>query len=206
MTIPRWEWRCFAPSLTRLAERAGLPPDAAPHDSDETYILDLDGSGSRIVKIRDGMLDIKRRLARETDGLELWLPVLKTPLPLSREDVTAFFGAFLPAASIRTTYALDALLAEIVAPQTTLRAVPLHKTRRGFVFDDCRAELTQIRSGSLDLQTFSLEHEDPQRLRAALQRLRLDPGVNSSYETGLKHALGFDEEREPPGAAGPRGQ
>jgi hypothetical protein len=56
--VPRWEWRCFAPSLAILAQAASLPADAAPRDSDETYILDLSGRCAENVKLRDGMLGL----------------------------------------------------------------------------------------------------------------------------------------------------
>jgi len=67
-TIPRWEWRCFAPSLTVLAHAASIPSDAAPRESDETYILDLTGRISENVKIRDGVLDVKRFLQTDAEG------------------------------------------------------------------------------------------------------------------------------------------
>jgi exopolyphosphatase / guanosine-5'-triphosphate,3'-diphosphate pyrophosphatase len=192
--VPRWEWRCFAPSLTTLAQAASLPADAAPRDSDETYILDLSGRLSDNIKIRDGVLDVKRLLQTDTAGLELWEPVPKARFPLSRNDLAAVFGPWMPppAALTRASYALEQLVADIVAPQPALRVVEVHKSRRGFGFAGCLAELAQISAGSVRLESFSLEHEDRKRLLAALQTLGLDSHANTNYILGLKRALGLE--------------
>jgi len=194
MIIPRWEWRCFGPFPTTLAHAVSAPADAAPRESDETYILDLTGRISENVKIRDGMLDVKRLLQTDSEGLELWAPVLKASFPLSRKDFAAVFGPSMPppAASIRESYTLKQLVEEIVAPQPALRAVAVHKLRRAFTFAGCLAELAQIRAESVSIQSFSLEHEDPKRLLAALQTLGLDAHANTNYILGLKRALGLE--------------
>jgi exopolyphosphatase / guanosine-5'-triphosphate,3'-diphosphate pyrophosphatase len=190
--VPRWEWRCFAPSLASLAQAAGPPADAAPRHSDETYILDLSGSLAQNVKIRDGVLDVKRLLQTDAAGLELWEPVLKARFPLGRKDVVAVFGPWMPSAALsREAYTLEQLIDDIVAPQPALRVVELHKSRRAFGFAGGLAELAQISAGSVSLESFSLEHEDPKRLLAALQTLGLDSHANTNYILGLKRALGL---------------
>jgi exopolyphosphatase / guanosine-5'-triphosphate,3'-diphosphate pyrophosphatase len=191
--VPRWEWRCFAPSLAILAQAASLPADAAPRDSDETYILDLSGRCAENVKLRDGMLDVKRLRQTDAAGLELWEPVLKARFPLGRQDVAKVFEPWmLAAASTRDAYTLEQLVEDIVAPQKALCVVELHKSRRAFGFAGCLAELAQITAGSVRLESFALEHEDPQRLLAALQTLGLASHANTNYILGLKRALGLE--------------
>lgn len=191
--VPRWEWRCFAPSLTTLAQAAALPADAAPRDSDETYVLDLSGRLAQNVKVRDEMLDVKRLLRIDAAGLELWEPVLKARFPLGRKDVAAAFGPCLPPVGLtRDAYTLERLIEDIVAPQPALRVVELHKSRRAFSFAGCLAELAQITARSVSLESFALEHEDAQRLLAALQTLGLDSHANTNYILGLKRALGLE--------------
>jgi exopolyphosphatase / guanosine-5'-triphosphate,3'-diphosphate pyrophosphatase len=191
--VPRWEWRCFAPSLATLAQAAALPADAAPRDSDETYILDLSAPIAQNVKIRDGVLDIKRLLQTDATGLELWEPVLKARFPLGRKDVAAVFGPWMPPAALtRDAYTLKQLISEIVAPQPALRVVEVRKSRRAFGFAGCLAELVQISAGSVSLESFSLEQEDPKRLLAALQTLGLDSHANTNYILGLKRAFGLE--------------
>ena len=191
--IPRWEWRCFAPSLAMLAQAASLPADVAPRDSDETYLLDLSGRCAENVKLRDGMLDVKHLRQTDAAGLELWEPVLKVRFPLGRKDAAAVFGAWMPPAALtREAYTRQQLVEDIVAPQKALRVVELHKSRRAFSFAGCLAELAQITAGSVSLESFALEHEDPQHLRAALQTLGLDSHANTNYILGLKRALGLE--------------
>jgi len=191
---PRWEWRCFSPSLMNLAHRVSIPSDAAPRESKETYILDLTGRISENVKIRDALLDVKRLLQTDFDGLELWVPVLKTQFPLDRKDVAAVFGPWMPpvAAVIRESYTFTQLIEDIVAPQPALRVVEVRKSRRAFTFAGCLAEFVKIRAESVSIQSFALEHEDPQRLLAALRTLGLDPRANINYMLGLKRALGLE--------------
>ena len=54
-------------------------------ESDELYLLSVHGDAS--IKIRDGLMDVKHREQVDTDGLELWLPVLKAAFPLAAADV-----------------------------------------------------------------------------------------------------------------------
>jgi len=195
MIIPRWEWRCFAPSLASLAEAISIPVDAAPRESDETYVLDLTGRISENVKIRDGVLDVKHLIKTGSEGLELWEPTLKAHFPLGQEQVAAVFGPWWPpaAASIRESYSFEQLVEDVVAPRPALRLVAVHKSRRGFTFAGCLAELAQISTASLGVQSFSLEHEDPQRVLAALGVLRLEARANTNYILGLKRALGLEQ-------------
>jgi exopolyphosphatase/guanosine-5'-triphosphate,3'-diphosphate pyrophosphatase len=65
---PRWEWRCFAPSLTTIARAVAIPSDTASRESDEIYVIDPRGTEN--VKIRDGVLDIKRLRQIDANGLE----------------------------------------------------------------------------------------------------------------------------------------
>jgi exopolyphosphatase / guanosine-5'-triphosphate,3'-diphosphate pyrophosphatase len=190
---PRWEWRCFAPALAALAEAAAVPADAAPRDSDETYILDLTGRSAENVKIREDVLDVKRLLRTDFGGLELWAPVVKAPFPLAREDVGVVFAPWLPPAALaRASYTFRQLVEAIEAAHASLRIVAVHKSRRGFTFAGCLAELAQIKAGPASVESFSLEHEEPQRLLAALATLGLEPRANTNYVRGLKRALGLE--------------
>lgn len=188
--VPRWEWRCFAPSLEALARAAGLPPDAASRESDEIYLLDL--LRTENAKIRDEILDIKRLHDIDVDGLELWEPVFKARFPIGHRELAAAFEAFglHVAAGPRESYAIDQFLAEVIAPRPDFRVVHVHKARRGFTCDRCIAEFVQLKVEGRALESFSLEHEDPALISAALQRLGVDSHGNTSYPTGLKRALG----------------
>ncbi len=190
--VPRWEWRCFAPSLATLAEAAAIPRDAAPRDSDEIYLLDPTASDN--AKIRGGVLDIKRLRQVDADGLELWEPVFKAGFPLSRSDLAAAFAAWplSPLALRRETYTIAQFIEQLASLRADLRVVPVHKSRRAFTFAGCSAELVRLAVDSRTLESFALEHEDPARVGAALRALGLDAHANTSYSPGLGRALGIE--------------
>ncbi|MGP8119736.1 MAG: hypothetical protein ACLP8B_04340 [Xanthobacteraceae bacterium] len=190
--VPRWEWRCFAPSLATLAEAAAIPRDAAPRDSDEIYLLDPTASDN--AKIRGGVLDIKRLRQVDADGLELWEPVFKAGFPLSRSDLAAAFAAWplSPLALRRETYTIAQFIEQLASLRADLRVVPVHKSRRAFTFAGCSAELVRLAADSRTLESFALEHEDPARVGAALRALGLDAHANTSYSLGLGRALGIE--------------
>jgi hypothetical protein len=58
--VPRWEWRCFAPSFGTLEQAIALPSEIVPRESDEIYILELQETGADNAEIRNGVLDIER--------------------------------------------------------------------------------------------------------------------------------------------------
>lgn len=170
-----------------------MPTDAAPRESDETYILDLTGRIPENVKIREGVLEVKRLLKTDFEGLELWEPVLKAQFPLGRKDVAAVFGPWMPppAGWAHECYTLEQLVEDVIAPRPALRVVNVHKSRRSFSFAGCLTELAHISVAAVSTQSFSLEHEDPKRLLAALKTLGLDTRANTNYVRGLKLALGL---------------
>jgi hypothetical protein len=190
--VPRWEWRCFAPSLATIAQAVAIPSDAASRESDEIYLLDPRGMEN--VKIRDGVLDIKRLRQIDADGLELWEPVFKAPFPLSRSDLAAASGVWpLPLEALpREAYTIEQFIEEVVSLRADLHVVRVHKSRRTFMFAGCIAELVRLTVESRTLESFSLEHEDPRRILAALLALGLGGHTNTNYSLGLRRALGLE--------------
>jgi hypothetical protein len=98
----RWEWRTFGEPLGAAGERLGSMPPEKVTESDETYLLapaSLDA-----VKARADLMDVKHLEAVDDDGLELWEPVMKAPLPVSAADaaiVLAALGVPVPCARRR---------------------------------------------------------------------------------------------------------
>ena len=190
--VPRWEWRCFAPSLATIAQAVAISSDAASRESDEIYVLDPRGTES--AKIRDGVLDIKRLCQIDADGLELWEPVFKASFPLSRSDLAAASAVWpLPLETLpRETYTIEQFIEEVISPRADLHVVRVHKSRRAFMFAHCIAELVRLAVESRTLESFSLEHEDPTRILAALLTLGLDSHTNTNYSLGLRRALDLE--------------
>ena len=189
--IPRWEWRCFAPSLATIAQALAIPSDATSQESDEIYVLEPRGTEN--AKIRGGVLDIKRLRQIDADGLELWEPVFKARFPLSRSDLAAASAVWaLPLETLpRETYTIEQFIEEVISLRADLHVVRVHKSRRAFTFAGCIAELVRVAVESRMLESFSLEHEDPTRVLAALRTLGLDGHANTNYSLGLRRALGL---------------
>src|SRR3954452_24625511 len=94
----RWEWRTFGGDLGGARGRLGSMPREKVTETDETYLLaraSLDA-----VKARAELMDVKHLEAVDDDGLELWEPGMKAPLPVSAGRaaiVLAALGAPVPA-------------------------------------------------------------------------------------------------------------
>jgi len=192
----RWEWRCFAPSLAKIAQAVPIPSDAVSRESDEIYLLDP--SGTKNAKIRDGILDIKRLRQIDADGLELWEPILKVRFPLSRSDlVTASAVWSLRLETMPSqTCAIEQFIEGLNSLRVDLHVVRVHKSRCVFTFSGCIAELVRLDVDSRKLESFSLEHEDPKRVLAALLALGLDSHSNTNYSRGLRRAVGLKDAKQ----------
>jgi exopolyphosphatase / guanosine-5'-triphosphate,3'-diphosphate pyrophosphatase len=174
----RWEWRTFG-DLGAAGERLGALEPESVGESDEIYLLSAEGVDA--VKLRDGLMDVKHLAQVGAQGLELWKPVMKAPLPIAGPDARIVFDALRVDATIsRDAYAL----ADLEGP--SVRAVPVHKTRRHFTLAGCMAELTDLAVGPRSTRTIALESEEPARVIAARDELGLASRPNVSVPRGLK--------------------
>jgi exopolyphosphatase/guanosine-5'-triphosphate,3'-diphosphate pyrophosphatase len=181
----RWEWRTFGDDLGEAGRQLASMRVEQVTDSDEIYLL---GPASLdAVKVRDGLLDVKHLQAVDDDGLQLWAPVMKAPLPVSAADASAVLAALdvpVPALEAGTF-----VLAEIVAAGAGVVAVPVHKTRRHFTLRGCMAELTDLHAGGRSVRTIAVESEEPARVLAAVGELGLALRPNVSVPRGLESLL-----------------
>ena len=128
-------------------------------------------------------MDIKHLEQVSSDGLELWRPVMKSPLPVSPADARAVLAALAVDAP---PLALDAYdFAELAGVDAAVTLVPVHKTRRRYTFGGCMAELTDIGAGGWSARTIAVEAEDPARVTAAVHELRLGSRPNVSVVAAL---------------------
>lgn len=185
MTALRWEWRTFGKQFGGAEERLGSIKPGRVVESDETYLLAE--ASVDAVKERGGLMDVKHLEQVDDDGLELWKPVMKSPLPISAPDAEAVLTALrisLPLDS--DTYDITDLAA---AAGGALRLVPVHKTRRHFTIAGCMAELTELRTGDRSTRTIAIESEKPARVTAAVRELALDSRPNLNVPRGLRSLL-----------------
>jgi exopolyphosphatase/guanosine-5'-triphosphate,3'-diphosphate pyrophosphatase len=149
------------------------------------------------VKIRDGLLDVKRLEAVNGDGLEQWRPVLKKTFPLDAEDISIALSALgvTPGDLGSGPFTLDELLSSLVRPNPSLTAVQVHKRRSHFRVGGCMTEVSEISVGGRSARTVAVEDEDPALVSATLHELSLSDLPNVCVARGLKTLVGFDPVR-----------
>jgi exopolyphosphatase/guanosine-5'-triphosphate,3'-diphosphate pyrophosphatase len=187
--VPRWEWRSFG---ERFDPAEGVFDSLEPEsveESDELYVLSRASDAS--AKVRDGLMDVKRRLAVDDEGLEQWMPVLKSSFPLSAEDISfvlAALGVAVPPLE-RHAYPRDEIGAELEG--LGLLAIDVHKRRERYTIGGCMAERTEMRIATGATRTIAVESEDPQRVAAVVRELGLSGRRVTCVAQGLKALAGF---------------
>jgi len=190
--VPRWEWRTFGESFGAAEELLTQGEPTRVEESDETYLLSEESDAS--VKVRDGLMDVKRLEAVDGEGLEQWRPVLKGSFPLEAADVVTVLDALgVPVRRPeRDTYTLEQLVADLVQPDPDLAGVAVHKRRAHYEFGGCMAELSEVSAGGRTARTIAVESEDPRLVGAALRELQLADRPNVCLARGLKSLIGFE--------------
>ena len=187
--VPRWEWRIFGESFGP-AERVfdSLEPESVM-ESDELYVLSRASDAS--VKVREALMDVKRRLAVDDEGLEQWAPVLKSPFPLRAEDLRFVLDTLgVPAPPLeRDAYPRDEIAAELAG--LGLLAIDVHKRRERYTIGGCMAERTEMRIATGSTRTIAVESEDPERVSAVVRELGLSGRRVTCVARGLKALAGF---------------
>ena len=193
--VPRWEWRTFGESFGAAEELLGARKAERTQESDELYVLSQESDAS--VKVREGLMDVKRLEAVNAAGLEQWRPVLKSEFPLGITDLLTVLGALGATAQelTREAYTLEQLVDEVVGASPALAAVPVHKRRVHYEFGGCLAEISEVTAGEKSARTIALESEDPGLVAAAVRELGLADRPNVCLARGLKTMLGLDPVR-----------
>jgi exopolyphosphatase / guanosine-5'-triphosphate,3'-diphosphate pyrophosphatase len=187
--VPRWEWRVFGESF---GPAEGVFDSSEPEsviESDELYVLSRASDAS--VKVREALMDVKRRLAVDDEGLEQWVPVLKSPFPLRAEDIRFVLETLgVPAPRLeRDAYPRDEIGAELEG--LGLLAIDVRKRRERYTIGGCMAERTEMRIATGATRTIAVESEDPQRVSAVVRELGLSGWRVTCVARGLKALAGF---------------
>jgi exopolyphosphatase/guanosine-5'-triphosphate,3'-diphosphate pyrophosphatase len=192
--VPRWEWRTFDSEEGDLAGVfAGLSPGKV-EQSDELYLLSRTSDAS--VKVRGGLMDVKELQARNEDGLEQWLPVMKASFPLAAGDVARLFGVLGATAPElgQDSYTLDDVRA-LVGADPGLLALDVQKHRTRYTVDGVMAENSVIRAGRRARRTIVVEFEDPARVIGVARSGGMGARRNVNMASGLKAMVGFGARR-----------
>jgi exopolyphosphatase/guanosine-5'-triphosphate,3'-diphosphate pyrophosphatase len=189
--IPRWEWRTFGQRFGAAdAKFSALTEEKVQH-SEEVYLVAA-GSDAN-VKIRDGLLDIKRLEHVDSNGLQQWRPVSKDRFPLTASAVASVRMALgLPeAAASSKSLSLDQLLAQIAAAGPSVHIVNVNKTRTRYTVEGCVSEVTDVIANGIKVRTVAIEDAQAAKVIAAVRAMGLDRFENTSYPRGLKQVIGL---------------
>ena len=189
--IPRWEWRTFGETFAGSDNPFSAYQAGGTQESDEIYFLSPVTSEN--VKVRGGLMDIKKFQHANPDGLEQWKPVLKHGFPLPSAEIQVVFdvlGVTAPKLT-RAEYTLEQFIQELVQPVTGMRVVDVHKKRTRYTVEGCMTELAEVVAGGKRTRTIALELEDPARVIATVRKLGLNQYENISYPRGLKQLVGM---------------
>ncbi len=188
--IPRWEWRTFGNNFDGANNPFASYKADQPKDSDETYFLSP--ATSENVKVRDGLMDIKKFQRANADGLEQWKPVMKHGFPLPADNVKTVFEILGIAAPklARSEYTEQQVIDELMKP-AGVRVVNVHKTRTRYTVEGCMAEVADVTADGKEITTIAMELEDPAQVIATVRKLGLDRYENISYPKGLKRLVGI---------------
>ncbi|RYP84154.1 Ppx/GppA family phosphatase [Nocardioides guangzhouensis] len=185
--VPRWEWRTFG-DLGPARDRVGSLVTDEAQASEELYLLSAYGDAS--VKVRGGLMDVKTLDTVRDDGLELWIPRMKTVFPLTAGQagsVLAALGVEPPPGAGEWTQ--DRLVIDVIRADPRLRAPTVRKWRRRGIVDGCMVELTEITVDGASATTVVVEASDPGLVTSTVHRLGLDDRRNTCFARGLKSLL-----------------
>jgi exopolyphosphatase/guanosine-5'-triphosphate,3'-diphosphate pyrophosphatase len=186
--VPRWEWRTFGQDFGSAEQVFARLTPTGVQDSDEVYLYA--GQVGRVVKLRDGLMDVKALKAVDAHGLEQWVPVMKEGFPIDAGSVHRVYEELqleVPPLE-RDRYTLDQLMAEVLEP-SGVHEVAISKHRVRYRLGGCSAELTDLEVAGHDLRTIAIESEDPAAVVAAVQEAGLGNRLNHNFNQGLAAVL-----------------
>lgn len=179
--VPRFEFRVWGEDLSdvhRCLRNLGALRER--RHSSETYVVSSVEETN--VKVRAGVLDVKRRLAVR-DGLEQWMPVFKTSFPVEAALIRVpVFGTLGVEPLPDSSGSLDEETFLASAREVPgLDVVAVEKERDLFSIGGCRAEAGVVRIEGVTMRTVAVESADPDAVLAVLDRLGLHGLPNESY-------------------------
>jgi hypothetical protein len=192
MPTDRYEFRIFAPDLavieTRIRARATL---SRYRESLETYLL-IPGRSDLNLKIRDGVLDLKRLLQRER-GLEQWHPEFRQEFPVSVNRLSERLEGHLNLAeppSELGDWDAARFVHWVADPYIGVGVASLFKQRVGFELDGCLVEIDRLLVNGARLMSAAMESPDSEAVLALQNNLALQAWENVGYVLSLERVLG----------------
>lgn len=190
--VARWEWRTFGKGDFGVGEKTlrALTVDSNKR-TDEEYILSRNSDEN--VKIRFDLIDVKSLQRVNADGLEQWLPVLKTGFPIAADKLSELARILKvePPELERAEYTHDQLIGELVTPHEDLELVRVKKNRDIYKIDGATAEIAAAEFNGVAWRTMCVEHEDPALIVKVVEKLGMKGVKNMNYIQAMKKSVGI---------------
>lgn len=175
----RFEFRIFRRRLGAEARILAACAGAGPVEAglDRYVVLPCPDLG---LKVSGGALELKRRL-RSLDGLELWHPQARLPLPVAAEEIEVLLGlAARPGRKAVVLADAEALAAWFTRVQHR-PVMAMRKRRRRYFLAGVRGEIGEIAWRGGGRETLAVEGPCPGKVAALVARLGLAGVPNTSY-------------------------
>ena len=193
--VPRAEFRVFGQGLiaalqprlfngrTVLGQMRRHPP--------ETYLVSAADEGLN-VKLREGKLDVKTRIAITPEGYEIYEPRAKLPLPLSPDALAELFALLGQPVPASTGEAVDAAaLLALLRAQPGLSVLEVEKQRHGFSIDGVICEYALVLFNGAQMETVCVESSEPAAMTPVIAELGLAGMANTGYVRAAQRVLGL---------------
>lgn len=177
--LARWEWRCFFTEKDALENPFTTSKKIRDDNSREVYYLMPDVNLN--LKLRYGILDLKKRLGRAETGLEQWFPIFKASLPLDPVHLGALNTHLAGKIHLKSRDVESELF-----DNAGVRVVHVHKFRQKYQIDDVFAEYATLTVDGAQMVTLALEHLEPERIQSCRQKFGLLSRLNESYPQALR--------------------
>ena len=188
----RWEWRWIGHQTPVPVSRLGDAWSDPPARTAEAYLVSA-GSPHN-VKVREGLIEVKRLRRVSGDGLEQWSPTVRAGFPLLPADWVEVLDALgLPSnGADAPPDTLDGLL-ESLPPGASVRRVEVVKRRSRLMLAGCPGEWVRLDIEGRRMVSLAFEHEQADTVREALGALQLDPHDNLNYPAAIKRLIGMPD-------------
>jgi hypothetical protein len=191
--IPRFEFRTFAQTFGLVTEK--IRRYSACHDireSAEQYLITA-GAEEQNIKMRDGRLEIKRRIDQHR-GLERWEPVVGEAFPLSRAwlQETLFPALGVTEGNLeRAHYSHHELLDALVWRRQDVWRACVWKRRFRFAIDDCPTEIDEVLINDAAICSVAVESAEADMVLAVMDKLGLSEYENINYPLAIRRMMGL---------------
>jgi len=193
---PRFEFRTFGHQLDEPNARMAQLSDPVPAElhfrkSAEIYIVSLSIDSDNI-KIRNNIIDIKRRLQR-VGKLEQWNPVFKAAFPLSVSDFERGVAPVLGLANRNDQppeLTLDQFL-ELIENSSGLETIAVEKERKAYSLNNTICEVAEIRINRTTFITICVESTDIEDIHETINQVGLTDYENINYPEAIKRINGM---------------